>query len=356
MSVHNYTELSPNSGASHQAEVIPLRPQHEGVFDTLEIDALPVYSSVIDSTQNRLLRQGRSDGFYWHIDRQQTDDEIKFDVGYFEPEKRRTDIALYIDTSWTTQVQGLNSHTASVAARLGIPTIVKGPEIDTSISLSHSAHNTHALMDVIENEGFCEKKLAMHEGFSRGAMIGLGVNAYAEKFERKMLYAEEDDPCLAHSIFNVSSEEILDYVQYVPRELLTAAQQIGTIIMDPRRLRYYHKTVDISLCGIKQIVQTGIPLFGGEAGLLADNVARDAVMNVTFQKGMPANHRRDFRQRLAGRPGLAMYELEGTHTGAIGRKGLGSFVVRFVSILDQLSDGVPTDQLDFTKVHLSTDA
>jgi len=356
MSVHQYTELSPNSGASHQAEIIPLRPQNEGVINNREIGALPVYSSVMDSSNNRLLSQGRSDGFHWHIERQQTDDGIAFDVGYFEPEVRRSDVALYIDTSWTTQVKGLNSHTASIAARLGMPSIVKGPEIGSSIPLSHSAHNTHALMDAVENEGFAEKGIAVHKGFSRGAMIGLGVNAYAEQFNRTMLYAEEDDPCLAHSIFDVSPEEIVDYAQYVPKEIATTLLKIGRIVMDPRRVRYYHRTIDVSGRGFKQIVQTGMPLFSGEAGLLADHVSQDAFMNIAFQKGMPANHRNDFTDRLSGRPGVMVSELEGTHTGAIGRKGSGEFILRIVGLIDQIDEGVPTDQIDFTKVHLPSAA
>ena len=352
MSVHQFPEAHPFSGASHQAEIIALRPHQEGVFDGQTIDPLPQYSSVMDPSQHKLLSQGKSDGFHWHIERQQTNDEIAFDVGYFEPEERRTDIALYIDTSWSTQVKGLNSHTASTAARLGIPTVVKGPEIGVSIPISHSAYNTHALMDAVEDEGFSERGVAMHKGFSRGAMTGLGVNAYARLFNRKMLYAEADDPCLAHSFLDLSVEEIREYAQYLPVEAVSVVRQVGRIMLDPRRVRHYRHTVDISRNGLMQVVRTGIPLFSGEAGLLADHVSQDAAMNVTFQRGMPANHRKDFSRRLSGRPRLVIGERDGPHTPAIGRKGLGESVVRLVGLMDQLTEGVRPDEIDFSKVHL----
>lgn len=352
MSVQPNAEPTQYTGAGYQAEIIPLRPLQEGVFDSREIEALPSYSSVMDPDHHKLLGQGESKGFHWHIERQQTDDEIPFEVGYFEPDERRTDIALYIDTSWSTQVRGMNAHAASIAARLGIPTVVKGPEIGVSIPISHSAHNTHALMDAVENEGFSEKGIAMHKGFSRGAMIGLGVNAYADGFGRTMLYAEEDDPCLAHSIFDIRPEDIKEYAQYLPREAASTIRQVGRIMLDPRRLRHYHRTVDISARGLIQIIQTGVPLFGGHAGLLADHVASDAAINVTFQSGMPANHRHDFSDRLAGRPRLRISERDGPHTEAIGRKGLGESVVRFVGLMDQIAEGVRPDEVDFTQVHL----
>jgi hypothetical protein len=321
---------------------------HEDVF----YSQLPQYSSVIDPDYHIVKSRGASDDFAWHIEEQRTDDKITFDVGYFEPKVRKTDIALFIDTSWTTQVQGLNSHTASVTARLGIPTVVKGPEIGVSIPLSHSAFNTHALVDSVANDGFCEAETILHKGFSRGAMIGFGVDAYSGKFDRQVLYAERDDPCLAHCIFEVKSTEIIDYIQYVPQELIGTARQLGKILLDPRRLRYYHKTIDISAKGLLQIAMTGRPLFGGEAGTLADNIPHDSQMNVLFLKGMPANHRDDFKKRLSGRPGVAIQELDGTHTAAIGRKHVGKTIARFTGLIDQLVEGARPDEIDFTKVHL----
>lgn len=344
---------------SHNVYQFKGHPQEtlENVFFHTNIEektstTLPKYSSVIDQGYHVPKGSGTSDNFRWHIEEQRTDDDIHFDVGYFEPSIRKTNIAMFIDTSWTTQVKGLNSHTASIAARLGIPTIVKGPEYNVSIPLSHSAHNTHALIDAVANNNFCEADVVLHKGYSRGAMIGFGVNAYASTFNRTVLYSERDDPCLAHNIFKVSGEEVVDYINYVPQEVIHSLKQIGKIILDPRRLRYYHKTIDISTHGLAQIVRTGLPLFGGEAGVLAENIPSDVQMNVLFLKGMPANHRHDFKRRLAGREGIVIQEIDGTHTDAIARKHVGDFVIRLSGLAAQLQDGATPNEIDFLKVHL----
>ena len=318
----------------------------EGVF------VLPEYESSVDPDYRKLIDQGEGEGFRWYIEERTTDDGIRFDVGYFEPDEPITDIAWAVDTSWTTQVAGLNSHTASKIARAGMKAIVKGPEKNVSIPLSHSAFLTHALLDATDEEGFSRPKVIAHKGFSRGAMIGFGVNAYAPIFGRQLIYSERDDPCVAHHILELTRDEIVDYLGYVPEELFTVGRQLGSILLDPRRLKHYVQTVDLSPNGLIQVVRTGRPLFGGEAGLMAELVPDDAQMHVTFQRGMPANHREDYKRRLAGRDGVVIKEYRGTHVQHISRKHAGRFTTRLSGLVVQLGDEVPVDELDFTQVHL----
>ena len=330
-------------------------PERGPEYDNVTLLPMPKYHTEIDTSYRKSLHaEEKSYGKFW-IEEWRDSEGTYFDVGKFEPKRVRTDVALVEDTSLTTQVLGFNTHGALGAMRLGMRALIKGPEKNKSIRQSQSAHNTHAMLNVTDAEGFSQPKIAIVKGFSRGAMLGMGTNAYSESFGRHILYSDLTDPCLARAVKDMGLLEMLGYVQYLPHETIGSTRMLTRIMLNPKLRKHYMKTVDVSPKGAKQVWLNGAPLMNGEAGFMAERVPMDAEMHIRFFKGSLPNMRNDFKRRLAGRPGVVFEDRDGIHTSGANQETRLNTSGRLSGLVLQLSMGVKPEDIDFSLVHLTAE-
>lgn len=339
---------------TESAPVTPLTPLHAGEFSFGE---LPQVSAEIDEDHLDQISAGRTGNVRWQIVEHRVEDGTKqgtrFQVAHLEPKKRKTDIVLTTGTCWGTQIPGYNMHRALSVAKLGMPVRLIGPEINTSIPLPQSAFNALTYMQYDDQgpEGFGDPKYAVLEGFSRKAMILFGMNAYAAQFGRIPFYNDSTDPCLAKHIKDLSFREYMGMASYVRNEVVGGAGLIGDILRDSRRRRHYLPTVDVSLQGAGQLVRTGLPLFNGDAGLLAFHTPTDMHMLLRFLKGSMPNQRWVYKSILEGRPNIYYDDKNEVHSGGAKRETIEELAQRMSGLVLQLAAKVKPEEIDYSLVY-----
>jgi hypothetical protein len=305
----------------------------------------PDYAVAIDS--------GESRGNRWWVEEHQTKDGIQFDVGIIEPKRRRTDSRLLIGTAWGTQVLGLNLHHGLGAAQLGAPVTIVGPEKNASVTLAESGRLALAYINYQDHgkNGFADPTHLMYKGFSRGAMLGFGLQSLAKEFGRQIIFSHLDDPCLAKKLSNLDLSDVAEVMSKGPKELAGTARNISSLILHPARRKHYVHTVDLSPRGLRQFVRTGRALFTGEAGDLAAAVPKDAQLHVRFFRQSLANQRREFKRRLAGKPGVSFSDVNGSHTEGTSPETLDQTAQQLSGVIIQLSLGIHPAELDYSLIH-----
>jgi hypothetical protein len=350
--------FAPGEGMAKNVQATTMHPHPEGVFldapDNLHDLPLPSYDTEVDTSYRKSIRTNRDYGYgtTWHEEWQMSDG-IRYDVLITEPEQRKTDIVVAKDTAWGTQVQGFNAHLAREMMRLGYPMVIKGPEKGGSIPLSHSAYNTHRVLDETEKIGLHESKVAAIEGYSRGAMIGFGTGAYADQHGRKIVYSNLTDPCLAHPIEFTARQlgETLSNMKDAPIEVLASAVQLGRLVLNPAKLFHYRETINLSVEGARQFYQTGKPLFTGEAGFLARHFPEDSQATICFFRNSLANHQAEFVDILKHHEGVEIKRPRGGHITGMDKRILGNIITRFSGLIRQLDAGVHHREIDYSLVH-----
>ncbi len=249
------------------------------------------------------------------------------------------------DTAWSMQPEGVNEDIAEKLMGLGFNVMVKGPEIGSSVPQSQSAFNTHTILDVMSQRGDLDASRILVEGYSRGSMIGFGTNAYAQTFDRKVLYSNLTDPCVAVGIG--LNNETAEKAVTLPMDLALLGIAVAKGLINPKRTGAFLRTVDLSYEGAKQFVRTGKPLMNGEAGQLAARTPLDMQATIAFFRHSRTNDENIFRQILADRPGVRFVTPEGGHGGALDLRIIGNIAVRFGRISEQLAEGRSPEELDY---------
>lgn len=333
------------------ADVIPLHPREDEGF-LLPQPQLPHYDTEVDTTHRRPLDTILHDGIgtTW-IEEWRMDDGTTFDISISEPLSHASDIVVVKDTAWGTQVRGLNEDVARMFMQLGLTLLIKGPEKNRFIPLSHSAHNTHKVLDVAQARGYHQPDMAMVEGYSRGAMIGFGTNAYAAQFGRHILYSELTDPCVARPLTELSPKEWLEIMKNAPAEIGTGAYQLGRLALNPVKAWHYRRTINISPFGLWQFAHHAQPVFSGETGDLARHFPEDGQANISFFMNSCASDEATFRSILTHHDGVEINRLGRGHLTGMDKRLLGHIAARYAGLAQQLRDGVKPESIDFTFVH-----
>ena len=249
------------------------------------------------------------------------------------------------DTAWSMQPEGVNEDVATKLMSLGFNVLIKGPEIGSSIPQSQSAYNTHKILDAKHRRGDLDASFIANEGYSRGATIGFGTNAYAEQFGRKVVYSNLTDPCVAVPIGR--NIETVQKALTLPVDVALLGIAVAKGLVNPKRTGVFLNTVDLSLAGAKQFVRTGKPLMNGEAGKLAASTPMDMQATIAFFRHCRVNDEKVFRAILADRPGVRFVRPEGGHGGALDSRVIGNIAVRFGRVGQQLAEGRRPDELDY---------
>lgn len=325
----------------------PMRPRENG---GVLIPNLPSYNTELDDSYRKhvdtIVHEGL--GTTW-IEEWRMDDGTTFDVSINEPLSHAGDVVVVKDTAWGTQVRGFNEDTARIFMSLGLKLVIKGPEKNAAIPLSHSAHNTHKVLDRIETIGFHEKGYALVDGYSRGAMIGFGTVAYAQDNDREIIFANLVDPCIPRPLTELGSDDLIEVAKHAPAELLTAGWQLGKLALNPLKAWHYRRTPNISVAGAKEFINTGKAVFSGEAGSMAANMPDDARAVVVFYLNSCANEVKIYQDLLAGKPDVDIKLTGRGHLSGMDKRGLGSMALGFSGIARQLKDGVHPTELVLSK-------
>lgn len=312
---------------------------------------LPDYQS--EAAENPLIERGAEDhpgyGIIYPERWQMIDEgETQYDVLRCEAENPRTNIWIVKDTAWGTQTEGLNTDVARKLMGMGFNVLIKGPEIGTSLPLSQSAFNTHKLLDAQQRRGVLNASQYLIEGYSRGSMIAFGTSGYSHRFNRRALYANLTDPCVALPVGK--NIDTLKKAPTLPIDIALLGFAAAKGLAHPTRGKHLVSTIDISPKGAVQFWRTGKPLMTGEAGMMATQTPLDMQATIAFFRRCRVNDEQVFRAILGNRPGVRFVRPEGGHGGGIDSKIIGNIAVRFGRIADQLEEGRRPDELDYKHV------
>jgi len=275
--------------------------------------------------------------------------QTEYEVLRCQAEHPRTDVWTVKDLAWSTQLEGLNTDVARKIMRLGMNAVIKGPELHNSIRLSESAYNTHAILDGYQKLGYLDASHVAVEGYSRGSMIGFGTNAYAEQFNRRVIYSNLTDPCMALGI-HADAETVKKAIN-LPQDLVyLGAAALKGVIDNPNRSKHLLKTINFSPEGAAQFVRTGRYLLNGEAGMMASKTPMEMKATIAFFRHSEANDEAVYRQLLEGRSDVRFVQPEGGHGGGIDSRIIGNVAVRMGRLVDQLEEGRSPDEIDYQKI------
>jgi hypothetical protein len=185
-------------GASTQAE----RP--------IDTTSLPVFDLGIDTHdadyETRLEAWGRI-----NTHRFLASDGTEYRLNTYIPDNPRADLLpVTYTTPWCTDLAGFNDHIGSLLAQEGAHVIAVSPEqirFTRAIrhlgraSLAHDAKVHHLMLDQLGERAGTDFTHIANIGYSRGAMVGFALQAYAAQHGREQTYNDYTDPCLEHSVF-----------------------------------------------------------------------------------------------------------------------------------------------------------
>jgi hypothetical protein len=271
-----------------------------------------------------------------------------YKVVRFEARQPQSSVWVVKDTAWGTQPEGLNTDVARKLMSMGFNVVVKGPEINSSIPLSQSAWNTHAVLDAYQEMGYLDARNIAVEGYSRGSMVAFGTAAYAQRFGRNVLYLNLTDPCVALPV-GIDIESAKKGLT-LPLDIALLGAAALQSVLRPTRTKNLRGTIDVSIEGAKQFVRTGKPLMTGEAGMMAARTPEDMHATIAFFRHCRVNDAKVYRRILAGRPDVRFVRPAGGHGGGLDERIIGNMAVRFGRLGAQLREGRQPQELDYLDI------
>jgi hypothetical protein len=341
--------LPDPSGDIARAPLAAIPPPDERGFFYPDY-VLPSYDNSVDAAHIKPLGEPRHYPGYGtvHLEEWPMEDEAgtRYKVARCIADNPVSSVWAAKDTAWSTQVEGANMDIARRLMGLGLHVLVKGPEIGSSIPLSESAYNTHLVLDTLrERYDDIDTSAVAIEGYSRGSMIGFGTNAYAERFDRRILYSNLTDPCVGRPIQR--DIETVKKAATLPADIALLEFDVARSLMDFKRARHLLKTVDITPKGLLQFVRTGAPLMNGEAGMMAEQTPLDMHATIAFFRRCRVNDAKLYERILMDRPGVRFVRPEGGHGAGLDTRIIGNVALRFGRLAEQLAEGRTPDDLDY---------
>jgi len=341
---------------NHNSAIESEHPLSEGVFESEHpnptLFPLPDFSDIeVEASYRIPITSSRHDAGTTWVEEWRMTDGTKRQILHGEPKSPVTDIAVIKNTALGTQVRGFNEDVAHLIMSKGFPVEIIGPEINSSLSITRSAHDTHKILDITEQRGYHAPGVISQEGYSRGSMIGFGVLALASKHDREIVYSNLTDPCFEHqpSIQDISRPSRI--LNLCGNELATAVIQLGKLTLNPSKAWNYRRTIDFSGQGLRQLYRTGLPLFTGESGILARHAAMtNPRLLIGFFGRSLTNHMREYEQIFKGCDNVVIKHSDGGHLRGMDKHIMGHIATKFSLLGEQLRDGALPKDLDFTNI------
>lgn len=216
-------------------------------------------------------------------------------VQIYQPNEQQTDQPIVFTSAWYTSDRGHNRHTALKFAELGYPVVFIGPEGNVrpssiellgkftvglpglinklgDIELAQSAHNIHQILDGLAEGQHHDIDFnnIIWFGESRGAMIGMGVLAFAPHHDRRIEAAEMIAPCFPEP---TTLKELFANKEQLLREK-DRLGEVGRGISKAYR-KHIHSTLNLSPLSILYQAAMFPTLISGQAGELAKAIPVD---------------------------------------------------------------------------------
>lgn len=248
------------------------------------------------------------------------DDGSRYDVHVFEPNYLRFDTAIAFTTPWFTDLSGFNDRLGQSLAEQGMTSIVISPERLTLSSfrhlmnfgeLKHDAASALAILDELEQpeRGLqIEPGRTILTGYSRGGMVGIGMNELAAKTKRSIPYSYFVDPVLEHavSLDDIRKEGPMQYLKHETQSLLGNLPHNS-----PREWADVPKTVMGVLRNFAGNLAVTPHLFTGEAGQFKPPRSMTALMQLYASSSL--NHHESWQKKFLRYPNVRMQILSGNH-------------------------------------------
>lgn len=278
-------------------------------------------------------------------------DGKRYNAKIYTPDRPRYNAPVTFATPWCTDLEGFNDdHLGQELAANGFYVIGVSPEqsglhgaikkvLANALApepreLAHDAEAHHLILDRLTDDGRIDSDSSFNVGYSRGAMIGLGLQAYAKRHGREFAYSDYTDPCLEHAI-DLRKVRYNELPSYFKKEL----GALGLALADEHDLHLTHllKTIRLSAAFWVSQIATGIDLFRGEAGSFVDHLPKDSNTHVTLYHGSIFNHAESWQQGLAPFPNIEIANEEGCHASGANRSVSCSTIGRLVNQADALA-------------------
>lgn len=288
-----------------------LTPQHS-------ISPLPIFDLGIDA--QRMLVTNHEEGVGTiRTERFRMNDGSTYHARTYEPERPAYGTPVTFTTPWCTDLPGYNDRVGHKLAFHNIRTIAVGPEQSGVVravkqlgkaSLAHDAKVHHLILDHLEETGRIATNHIINIGYSRGSMVGFGLQAYAREHGRHMSYNDYVDPCLEHSV-DARSVRWGKLPRYLGKEIRALAGALAH--ESPEELCRLLPSVTLAPGFWINQLSTGKALFAGEAGSFIDHLPTDSRTNVLLCDNSLFNHASAWRERLASFPNVTIQHQEGYH-------------------------------------------
>ncbi len=284
-----------------------------------------------------------------------------------QPNRPRADLSLAMTSAWLTSPRGHNRHTVEHFMRLGIPITLIGaegsyhPKVELSkdavarlskISLATSAHNFHEILTAADDEvpamtGHSDIVLL---GESRGAMVGMGIVAFADYHKRNVVYSDLTAPCFPTKF---SLSEAPEMSKQLLSEPLQLVKIVGGLTL--RTLIHYPPTIDPHPTASANNLATLPTLLSGQAGQLGSHIPKLHNMHVTLFSNDIVSNPEGWRQIFAGHPNIRVIGIDGAHLTIAHPSTLSHIESRIFSLIDEVNKQGTTNpmELDFSDIHLS---
>lgn len=281
-------------------------------------------------------------------------DGSSYRVRDYIPNDIRGSRLVTMTTPWFTDIEGFNDFVGVKFAEAGIRTHIVSPEqsnlvksymhvtqklaevglhlVDLDInqlpipkrfldlghtSLAHDVVVHHLLLDYEEEHEQVDTHALDDTGYSRGAMIGFGKQAYASEYGRTFVNAGYTDPCLIRAV-RLGEVVNPNIPLYVMKELARLA-----LVVRPsswQEARAVVPTFARSLGFYVSQVATGISLFSGETGTFVDQMPGDTQAHVTLFTDSEFNQVDEYETHLAAYPNITVSREKGVHFSGANRR------------------------------------
>ncbi|MEO6513542.1 MAG: hypothetical protein ABIR37_02520 [Candidatus Saccharimonadales bacterium] len=303
---------------------------HPTPLETVQPLALPDFN-IREHSQGSLKPHAE---YLTQHDRFVMDDGSVYELDAFFPHQTKFDVPVLYTTPWFTDLRGFNSIYGKELARRGIVSYAISPERSSNpvdrvthlgrISLQHDAYAQHRILEAIDDKG---DGSYMSHGYSRGALLALGMKAMEDQFGHHQVYADCIDPPLEHAV-RPSEMDLQSLAPYFRDE----AKELVRSLTSHQVAEYLNMVRTIRLSGefwVDQIA-TGFRLFTGQGGTFINNLPKDTRMHILHFEGSIFNHALYWQKRLEGFSGITCVSEPGLHMSGFRRDVISASIGRLV--------------------------
>jgi hypothetical protein len=219
-------------------------------------------------------------------------------------------------------------------------------------SMLRTAHHIHKILNTVQSESD-KLHIKTHDmillGESRGAMVGKGVLALADLYDRNIPYADLTAPCFPQK-FLISKTP--DLMKQIIQEPLEFAKLVGSISL--RNMVHYPASLDIHPKAILNNILAGPSLFSGETGELASLIPIEQNMHITTFHDDFASMPHVWEEIYSEHENVRIQRIEGAHLTIAHSKTLEHIDKRIFALLFEMErcGSKQAEALEFHKVHL----